>query len=79
MASSVNEVSNSSDEVDSSSKTARGDLTKSPRVDLDVIVAELGQLGWFQLRLMGLCAVVAIFAAWAASEYLFTTARISTR
>lgn len=50
------------------------------RVDLDtILVDEIGQFGWFQLKTLILAVVLVIFAAWGASEYVFTTARISTR
>lgn len=49
------------------------------RIDLDSIMEEIGQFGSFQRRLMLICAVVSILSAWTFSEYLFTTARISTR
>ncbi|KAJ2951328.1 hypothetical protein O0L34_g5729 [Tuta absoluta] len=49
-------------------------------VDLDTILTqELGQFGWYQARMMLLAVVVVIFGAWAAVEYIFTTARIETR
>ncbi|XP_046977823.1 organic cation transporter protein-like [Vanessa cardui] len=49
-------------------------------VNLDrILVEEIGEIGPYQLRTLGLSVVVVIFAAWAASEYVFTTARISTR
>ncbi|CAH2047625.1 unnamed protein product, partial [Iphiclides podalirius] len=50
------------------------------KVDLDtILVEEIGQFGWYQLRTLVLSALMVVFAAWAASEYVFTTARISTR
>ncbi|XP_072932386.1 organic cation transporter protein-like [Epargyreus clarus] len=50
------------------------------KVDLDtILVEELGQFGWFQLRMLAMTVLVVIFAAWAAGEYIFTTARIPTR
>lgn len=49
-------------------------------MDLDtILVNEIGQFGWFQLRILGLSISMAIFAAWAAAEFNFTTARIPTR
>lgn len=49
-------------------------------VNLDkILVEEIGQIGPFQLRILGLSVIVVIFAAWGASEFVFTTARISTR
>ncbi|KPJ16068.1 Organic cation transporter protein [Papilio machaon] len=50
------------------------------RIDLDtILVEEIGQFGWYQFRTLLLAVLMVIFAAWAASEYVFTTARISTR
>lgn len=55
-------------------------LEKRKKVDLDtILVEELGQFGLYQLRMVLLAVVVVIFGAWAAVEYIFTTARISTR
>ncbi|XP_030020471.2 organic cation transporter protein isoform X2 [Manduca sexta] len=54
--------------------------TPRTKVDLDtILVEELGQFGRYQLRTLALAAGLVIFAAWAATEYVFTTARISTR
>ncbi|KAL4709586.1 hypothetical protein ACJJTC_007317 [Scirpophaga incertulas] len=51
-----------------------------PRIDLDtILVNEVGQFGLFQLKTLLLAMIVVIFAAWAASEYVFTTARIRNR
>lgn len=53
---------------------------KQKIVNLDkILVEEIGQIGPYQLRILGLSVIVVIFAAWAASEYVFTTARIETR
>lgn len=53
---------------------------KKAKVDLDtILVEELGQFGLYQLRMVILAVIVVIFGAWAAVEYIFTTARISTR
>lgn len=53
---------------------------KKGKVDLDtILIEELGQFGQYQLRMLLLAIVVVIFAAWAAVEYIFTTARINTR
>ncbi|KAI8422048.1 hypothetical protein MSG28_009947 [Choristoneura fumiferana] len=50
------------------------------KVDLDtILVEELGQFGWFQARTLALAAVIVIFAGVAASEFVFTTARINHR
>ncbi|XP_023935689.2 organic cation transporter protein-like [Bicyclus anynana] len=55
------------------------DEAKKP-VNLDtILVSEIGQFGWFQLRILALAVSMAIFAAWAAAEFNFTTARIPTR
>lgn len=55
-------------------------LEKRKKVDLDtILVEELGQFGLYQLRIVLLAVVVVIFGAWAAVEYIFTTARINTR
>lgn len=49
-------------------------------VDLDgILVQELGQFGRYQLKNMALCVLLVIFVAWSASEYVFTTARTSSR
>lgn len=53
---------------------------KPKKIDLDtILVEEVGQFGRFQLRVLFLAVIVVIFAAWGASEYVFTTARINTR
>ncbi|XP_061714546.1 organic cation transporter protein-like isoform X2 [Cydia pomonella] len=50
------------------------------RVDLDkILVEEIGQVGWFQLRTWALAAFAVIFSGFAATEYVFSTARIDTR
>lgn len=68
--------------------TEKGESPESPKeegvkstpVDLDtILVEEIGQFGWFQLRTVLLAVVVVIFASWGANEYVFTTARIPTR
>ncbi|XP_049872664.1 organic cation transporter protein-like [Pectinophora gossypiella] len=52
----------------------------SQAVDLDrILIEELGQFGLYQLRGLLLAIVVVVFGAWAAVEYIFTTARIETR
>lgn len=56
------------------------EIDKQKIVNLDkILVEEIGQIGPYQLRTLGLSVIVVIFAAWAASEYVFTTARINTR
>ncbi|XP_047990124.1 organic cation transporter protein-like [Leguminivora glycinivorella] len=50
------------------------------RIDLDkILVDEIGQFGWFQLRTWALAALAVMFGGFCASEYVFTTARINTR
>ncbi|XP_075975357.1 organic cation transporter protein-like [Anticarsia gemmatalis] len=50
------------------------------KVDLDyVLVNEIGQFGKFQLKTLVLAVIIAIFMSWGATEYVFTTSRISTR
>ncbi|CAG5054649.1 unnamed protein product [Parnassius apollo] len=62
-----------------SSKVEDG-KTPVHKIDLDtILVEEIGQFGWYQFRTWLLSVVVVIFAAWAATEYVFTTARINTR
>lgn len=49
-------------------------------IDLDdILIEEIGQFGWYQLLTMVLAAIPVIFSAFAAGEYIFTTARIPTR
>ncbi|CAH0399956.1 unnamed protein product [Chilo suppressalis] len=49
-------------------------------IDLDtILVEEIGQFGWFQIKVVLLTIIIVIFASWGANEYIFTTARISTR
>lgn len=49
-------------------------------MDLDrILVEEVGQFGPYQLRNLLLAAIIAIFTAFAASEYVFTTARVPSR
>ncbi|XP_063622321.1 organic cation transporter protein-like [Cydia splendana] len=49
-------------------------------VDLDkILVEEIGEFGWFQVRTIVLAALVVIFSGIASSEYVFTTGRINTR
>ncbi|KAJ8723068.1 hypothetical protein PYW08_002980 [Mythimna loreyi] len=50
------------------------------RVELDtLLVEEIGQFGWYQLRTFLLAMVLVVFIGWSNMEYVFTTARISTR
>ncbi|XP_047990663.1 organic cation transporter protein-like [Leguminivora glycinivorella] len=50
------------------------------RIDLDkILVDEIGQFGWFQLRTWALAALAVMFGGFCTSEYVFTTARINTR
>ncbi|CAK1555076.1 unnamed protein product [Leptosia nina] len=50
------------------------------KINLDVIlVKEIGQFGKYQLKNVVLSAIFCVFMGWAASEYFFTTARITTR
>ncbi|XP_045769741.1 organic cation transporter protein-like [Maniola jurtina] len=67
-------------------KTAKLDVSESikespnRKVNLDnILVEEIGQFGRYQIRTLTLTVVVMIFVAWAATEYIFTTARIATR
>lgn len=49
-------------------------------VDLDtILVEEIGQFGKYQLKTFLLSVILVLFIAWGAVEYVFTTARISTR
>ncbi|KAI5633324.1 major facilitator superfamily domain-containing protein [Phthorimaea operculella] len=60
--------------------TSDPEQQKRKVVDLDTILTEeLGQFGWYQARMMLLAFVIVMFSAWAAVEYIFTTARIETR
>ena len=45
----------------------------------DILVEEIGQFGRYQLRTFLLSVLLVLFVAWSAVEYMFTTARISTR
>ena len=50
------------------------------KIDLDtILVEEIGQFGWYQLRTFLLSFLLVIFVAWSAVEYMFTTSRINTR
>lgn len=58
---------------------ADGDELKKG-IDVDeILVDEVGQFGKYQVVMLLLAAAPIIFAAWASGEYIFTTARISTR
>lgn len=53
---------------------------KPQKVDLDkILIEELGQFGRYQLITLALAALPVIFSAFAAGEYIFTTARIPSR
>ncbi|XP_047531439.1 organic cation transporter protein-like [Vanessa atalanta] len=55
-------------------------LQNNERVNLDTILKnDIGQFGRFQLRMVGLAALIVVFIGWSTSEYLFTVARINTR
>ncbi|CAH2241427.1 organic cation transporter protein-like [Pararge aegeria] len=50
------------------------------KVSLEVILIQaIGQFGGYQLRMLVLAAVLAIFTAFSSMEYVFSTARINTR
>uniref|UniRef100_A0A2H1VAT9 SFRICE_021023 n=1 Tax=Spodoptera frugiperda TaxID=7108 RepID=A0A2H1VAT9_SPOFR len=56
------------------------DVSSSRRMELDtLLVQELGQFGRFQRRTFLLAAVLVMLVAWSNLEYIFTTARITTR
>ncbi|XP_075975366.1 organic cation transporter protein-like [Anticarsia gemmatalis] len=56
----------------------KGEVKK--KLDLDaILVEEIGQFGKYQARMLLLFMSVAIFATWGGVEYVFTTARTSTR
>lgn len=51
-----------------------------PTIDLDyILVQEVGQLGKYQIITLLLASVPVIFSAFAAGEFVFTTARIPSR
>lgn len=53
---------------------------KEGKFDLDdILTNEVGQLGLYQVVMILLAAFPVIFSAFAAGEYIFTTARIPTR
>ncbi|GBP53922.1 Organic cation transporter protein [Eumeta japonica] len=63
--------------MDTADKKSRPDAEP---LKLDtILVQEVGQFGPYQLRSLILAAVIAIFTAWSAGEYIFTTARTPTR
>lgn len=50
------------------------------QMELDtLLVEEIGQFGRYQFRTFLLAMVLVVFVAWANLEYVFSTARISTR
>lgn len=52
---------------------------KKVKVDLDtILINEVGQFGWFQLRTLALAGIAALFSA-SNGEYVFTAARIKAR
>lgn len=53
-------------------------MTKAVNLDR-ILIEEIGEIGPYQLRILALSVIVVIFAAWAATEYIFTTSRITTR
>ncbi|XP_075975359.1 organic cation transporter protein-like [Anticarsia gemmatalis] len=59
----------------------KGDVEADPhKVDLDTILEnEIGNFGKFQLRTMIVTVIASAMLSWGATEYVFTTARISTR
>ncbi|XP_073955081.1 organic cation transporter protein-like [Choristoneura fumiferana] len=55
-------------------------LKNDDEVSLDrILVEEVGQFGMFQLRVIALCALVALFAGLATNDYVFTFAKVNTR
>lgn len=49
-------------------------------VNIDtILMREVGQFGPYQKRVLAVAVVASMIAAFAANEYLFTTARIRTR
>lgn len=53
---------------------------KTKAINLDrILIEEIGEIGPYQLRILALSVIVVIFAGWAATEYIFTTSRITTR
>ncbi|XP_034829493.1 organic cation transporter protein-like [Maniola hyperantus] len=60
------------------SESVKEPLNKKVNLD-NILVEEIGQFGRYQIRTLTLTVVVMIFVSWAATEYIFTTARIPTR
>ena len=61
-------------------KLESGQNEKPPQIDLDeILVNEVGSFGRYQIIMVLLAAFPVIFSAFAAGEYIFTTARIPTR
>ncbi|XP_041980313.1 organic cation transporter protein-like [Aricia agestis] len=57
-----------------------GNVQTHEKVDLDkILVEEVGQFGKYQILTVLLAALPVIFSAFAAGEYIFTTARIPSR
>ncbi|KAL4709508.1 hypothetical protein ACJJTC_007239 [Scirpophaga incertulas] len=53
---------------------------ENSQIDLDtILVNEIGQFGWFQARTILLAIILVIFCAWSSAQYVFSTARITTR
>ncbi|XP_045449925.1 organic cation transporter protein-like [Melitaea cinxia] len=53
---------------------------KTKAINLDrILIEEIGEIGPYQLRILALSVIVVIFAGWAATEYIFTASRITTR
>ncbi|XP_045769739.1 organic cation transporter protein-like [Maniola jurtina] len=62
------------------SKTSNHENGLTKKVDLDTILTEdIGQFGMYQLRLLMLTALLIIFTALFALEFIFSAARINTR
>lgn len=59
-------------------KDAKADITSKINLDT-ILVNEIGQFGKFQFKTLVLAIIIAIFASWGSTEYVFTTARINTR
>ncbi|XP_034829497.1 organic cation transporter protein-like [Maniola hyperantus] len=62
------------------SKTCNPEKGRTEKVNLDTILIEdIGQFGMYQFRLLLLAALLVIFIALIAMEFVFTAARINTR
>jgi hypothetical protein len=44
-----------------------------------ILIKEVGQCGRFQLRVIALCALVALFSGFDGNLYIFTFAQVRTR